>query len=185
MLIARRVRFLVLIVSVMFGGFRVLGQTPKVVTCSQATLTKPEVGVAYRGAVTNDDYKFFATVPEGYTGWGGVAVNAPFHGFTIFLDHSLRSCILFEVHIRVDDADGPLHVNSAKALSLGQARAWQTSSSVTTKEGGIMNLKTIFTFDHDGQIYDGQVTLVSPASEQRSTTRVYDNFLRSVYFGGN
>ena len=166
----RTAQFLVLILSVMFGGVRLLGQTPKVVTCSQATLTKPEVGVAYRGAVTNDDYKFFATVPEGYIGWGGVAANAPFHGFTIFLDHSLRSCILFEVHMRVDDADGPLRLSSAKPLSLGQARAWQTSSVAIAKGGQIMNLKTIFTFDHDGQIYDGQITLVSPVSEQRSTT---------------
>lgn len=185
MLIAKRARLLVLGVSIMFGGLQLLAETPKVVTCSQATLTKPELGVAYRGTVTNDDYKFIATIPDGYTGWGGVAPNAPFHGFTIFVDHSLRSCILFEVHLRVDDADGLFHPNSAKSLSLGQARAWQTSNSVNTKEGELRNFKTVFTFEHDGQIYDGQVTLVSPAAEAPNTIRVYDIFLKSVHFGGN
>ena len=185
MLIAGRAWVLMLIASVLSGGFQFLGQTPKVVTCRQATRTKPEVGDAYRGAVTNDDYKLFVTVPKGYTGWGGGAANAPFHGFTIFLDQSLRSCLLFEVHIRVDEADAPRHLHSAKALSLGQARAWQTSSRVTAKGGEIMNLKTIFTFHHDGETDDGQVTLIAPASEQRKTKSVYDNFLKSVHFGGN
>ncbi len=60
------------------------------------------------------------------------------------------------MHLRVDDTDGPIHPNSAKSLSLGQARAWQTSSSVNAKEGEIRNLKTVFTFEHDGQTYDGQ-----------------------------
>jgi hypothetical protein len=57
------------------------------------------------------------------------------------------------VHLRVDDTDGPIHPNSAKSLSLGQAMAWQTSSSVNAKEGEIRNLKTVFTFEHDGQTY--------------------------------
>ena len=174
-----------LIVPVISGESRRLGHTPNVVTCSQATLTRPEVGVAYRGLVTNDDYKLVAVVPQAYTGWGGVAAEAPFHGFTMFMDQSLRSCILFEVHRRVDETDGPLHPHAAETLSLGQARAWQTSGRITAKGGEIMNLKTIFTFHHDGEMDDGQVTLISPASEQRNTMRVYNNFLKSVHFGGN
>ncbi len=185
MLMARGAWSFVLVVSALLGEFRLLGQTPKAVTCSQATLTKPEVGTAYRAVVTNDDYEFSATIPAGYTAWDGVAENAPFHGFTIFLDRSLRSCLLFEVHVRVDDADGPLHLKSAKALSLGQAKAWQTSSRVHTRGGEIMNLKTAFTFAHDGQIDDGQATLITPTSEQQSTTRLYDTFLNSVHFGGD
>ncbi len=89
------------------------------------------------------------------------------------------------MHLRVDDTDGPIHPNSAKSLSLGQARAWQTSSSVNAKEGEIRNLKTVFTFEHDGQTYDGQITLVSLAPERRSAEHVYDDFLRSVHFGNN
>jgi len=185
MLIAKRVWTLVLILIFMSVGLQLFAQTPKVLTCSQATLTKSEVGVAYRGIITNDDYQFVATIPEGYTGWGGVASNAPFHGFTIFLDHFQRSCILFEVHLRVDDANGPIHLNSAKPLSLGQARAWQTSSSVNAKGGEIRNLKTVFTYEHDDQIYDGQITLVSQAPERQSAKHVYDDFLRSVHFGNN
>jgi hypothetical protein len=164
---------------------QLFARTPEVVTCSQAPLTRPEVGIAYRGEVSIDDYKFSANVPRGLTGWGGVAASAPFHGFTIFLDHSLRSCILFEVHVRVDDADGPLHSSSAKSLSLGQAKAWQSSASVTTKEGGLMNIRTSFTFEHDGQIDDGEVMLISPSTEQRSGVQVYEDFLKSVHFGGN
>ena len=185
MLIAKRVRLIMLSANMMLGGLQLVAQTPKIVTCGQATLTKPEVGVAYRNDVTIDDYKFFATVPKGLTGWGGVAANAPFHGFTIFLDRSPRSCILFEVHLRVDDASGSLQPSSAKSLSLGQAKAWQSSNSGTTRDGELMNVRTRFSFEHDSQIDDGEVILISPSAEQRNTMRVYEQFLRSIHFGGN
>ena len=183
--IARRAWLLMLMPGVLSGGSQLFRQTPNVVTCSQVTLTEPTLGVAYRAAVSNDDYKLSAAIPKGYTGWGGVAANAPFHGFTIFLDQSLRSCILFEVHIRVDDADVPPHLHSAEALSLGQARAWQISSRVATKSGEIINLRTSFTFEHDGETDAGQVTLISPVSEQRKSKPPYDHFLKSIHFGGN
>ena len=185
MLIAKKAWLLMVAVSVIFGGFQLLGQPPGTVTCRQATLTRPNLGVAYRGTVTNEDYKLSATVPEGDTGWGGVAADAPFQGFTIFLDPFLQSCILFEVHIRIDDADRPTHPRAARALSLGKAKAWQTSARVTANGREIMNLRTIFTFDHDGETDDGQITLVAPASEQRSKAVVYNAFLKSVRFGSH
>ena len=183
MLIARRVNLLILILSTVLGREQLLAQTPKVVTCRQATTTRPENGVAYRGDVKIDDYKFAANVPKGLTGWGGVAPNAPFHGFTMLLDQSLRSCILFEVHLRVDDVGGPIHSDLAKPLLLGQAKAWQVSRSASTAAGDLTNIKTSFTFEHDGQIDDGEVVLITPSAGQRDAVYLYEEFLKSVHFG--
>ncbi len=164
-----------------------VAQTPapatNVVACDQATTTRPGVGVDYRGRVMIDDYKFAANIPKGMSGWGGVASSAPFHGFTIFLDRSMRTCIVLEIHIRVDRPDAPPRPASAKPLSLGKATAWQISMSGATTRANLNNIATYFTFEHDGEIDDGEVLLVSPPTELGRAVPVYENLLKSIRFG--
>jgi hypothetical protein len=152
-------------------------------TCQQVTTTRPDVGAAYKGEVANDDYKFAADIPEGMVGWGGVASDAPFHGFTIFLGPAMQSCILFEVHVRVNEDEAPLRVDSAKTFSLGEAKAWQLSRSATVGATRFTNVRTSFSFNRGDLIADGEVLLVSPSAELGKTRLVYDAFLRSIKFG--
>jgi hypothetical protein len=146
------------------------------------------VGAAYRGEVAIDDYKFAAHIPEGMIGWGGVASGAPFHGFTIFLGSAMQSCILFEIHVRVNhvsvnEDEAPLRLESAKTFSLGEAKAWQTSTSAMVGTGRLTNVKTLFSFKQGDQIADGEVLLVSPSAELEKTRPIYEAFLRSIRFG--
>jgi len=154
-----------------------------VMTCQQVTTTRPDVGVAYKGQVAIDDYKFAARIPSGLIGWGGVASDAPFHGFTIFLGPGVQSCILFEVHVRVNEDEAPLRLDSAKTFSLGEAKAWQTSTSSTVGTARLTNVKTSFSFKHGNQITDGEVLLISPSAELGKTRPIYEAFLRSIKFG--
>lgn len=147
-------------------------------SCPQETTRKPPVGVAYNGDVSIDDYKLHARIPEGLTGWGGVATDAPFHGFTIFLDSSMRSCIVFEIHLRIDDDEAPVRPRAAKTLSLGNAKAWQ----ISIKDGarGPITVSTYFSHKQNGQTDDGKILLISPPEELQKTRSVYDSFLKSV-----
>src|SRR5271169_3900545 len=72
-------------------------------TCEQETLARPGFGVSYKGTVRNDDYRFYANIPNGYVGWGA-APNAPFHGFSIFINPKKKasSCIVFRIAIHID-----------------------------------------------------------------------------------
>lgn len=152
-------------------------------SCSQATMAKAGVGVAYSGDVSIDDYKFRARIPDGLTGWSGVASDAPFHGFTISLDSSMRSCIVFEVHLRIDEDEVPLRPPTAKVLSLGNARAWQRSIVNRNHAKGIINITTYFSSKQEGQTNDGKILLVSRPEELQKTKSIYDAFVKSVAFG--
>ena len=171
---------------VLYGGASLLAQAPStatsVVSCKQVTTAKPHVGVAYRGGVTNEDYKFTAKIPAGLTGWSGVDASAPFHGFTIFLDPARRSCIYFEVHLRVDNADAPARPVDAINMSLGKAKAWQIASG---KAGSSGNVTTGFSFDNGGDVDEGQILLVAPAGELKRVKPLYEAFLKSLRFGEN
>jgi hypothetical protein len=156
-------------------------QARATVSCAEATMTKPNVGVAYRGDVSIDDYKFHTRIPGGLTGWSGTATDAPFHGFTIFLDPSMHSCILFEIHLRIDDDEAPVRPHGAKAIAVGRATAWQITSGRQAK--GPVNVTTYFSFRQDGQTDDGKVLLISPPEELQTTRVLYDALLRSVSIG--
>lgn len=88
-----------------------------------ATLSRPGVGSAFRGTVRNDDYAVSVQIPKGLVGWEGTDPPAPFHGFTIFLDPQMTACIVFEVHIRVDEDDTLKPHGSAASMHLGEASA--------------------------------------------------------------
>jgi hypothetical protein len=133
--------------------------------------------------VKNDDYRFFAHIPSGLTAWGGVANDAPFHGFTIFLDPSMKSCIVFEVHLRVDDNDAPERPPKAKVLQLGDAQAWQTTDEGSSHGSSLTSVSTVFVLKQPNQTDDGSILLIAPSSELRKAMKIYEAFLRSVRFG--
>jgi len=159
------------------------GHQATVRECAQATNTRPRIGVQYRGYVKNEDYSFSARIPSGLTAWGGVANDAPFHGFTIFLDPSMKSCIVFEVHLRVDQSDAPEHQPAAKALQLGGARAWQTTEEGPAHGLALTNVRTVFSLKRPSQTDDGEILLIAPSSELREAKRKYETFLHSVKLG--
>jgi hypothetical protein len=139
---------------------------------------RPHIGIAYRGEVSSDDYRFSAHIPDGLTGWGGVGQGAPFHGFTIFLDSKMESCIEFEVHLRVDQADAPGHSLVATPLQLGTAQAWRI-----VREGlNVTNITTSFSSKHLSRVDDGEIVLIAPTARLHEAKRAYDAFLDSVKF---
>lgn len=171
-------------------GWGTAGQTQatpspasRVLQCTEATKSKSGDGQAYRGTVTNEDYGFSAKIPEGLTAWGGVALEAPFHGFTIFLNSQGSACILFEVHIRVDQEDILHRPASATPIRLGKATAWQSVLSGHVATGGLTNVRTSFSFKQLDQVDDGEVLLIAPTSELTGAKRVYDAFIQSLRFG--
>jgi hypothetical protein len=153
-----------------------------VLNCSQATKAKQGVGNAFQGDVTNDDYAFSARVPSGFTGWSGVAEGAPFHGFTIFLDSKSMSCIVVEMHIRIDDDEAPNHPSSA-VVQLGSSHGMQLTSRGEVAGAPFTNITTSFSATRGGEVDDGEVLLIAPTPEIAHMKRVYDAFLRSIKFG--
>jgi hypothetical protein len=153
-------------------------------SCAKAVLTRPGIGPKYRGLLTNSDYRFTADIPAPLTGWGGVADEAPFHGFTIFLDKSARACIIFEIHIRVDGAYPAYRKpQSSSPISLGNATAWQIRSSGTVNDTQIENIITTFSNrQRNSEIDDGSVELITPASHARDSEQTYLQFLQHLRF---
>ena len=156
---------------------------PRVVSCAQATRTRPQIGNAFRGSVSNDDYAFSAQVPSGLAGWGGVYKDAPFHGFDIFLDSNMEACIIFEVHLRVDGDDTLRRPSAATSTQLGKAQGWQWTREGRTANSRLTNIHLLFSFRQPNQIDDGEVLLITPASRIKETKATYDALVRSIKFG--
>ncbi len=150
------------------------------ITCKQATLTKPVLGVAYQGFLSNEDYGLTGKIPQGLTGWSGVAAGAPFHGFTIFLDDQMSSCIIFEIHIRVNDVDAPPVLKSAKRFRLGDAEARQSASRGRGTNGLLTNVSTTFSIARPDAMEDGVIRLVASGRDLGHATALYDDFVRTV-----
>jgi hypothetical protein len=156
---------------------------PAVKSCRQVVSTRPGDGPAYKGTVANSDYDFSAQVPQGLTAWGGVAESAPFHGFTIFLDSKAESCIVFEVHIRVDENETAVPRSRSKSILLGKVEGWQTSHTGVIDGIKLTNVQTRFSFRQPDQIDDGSILLVTPSSNAVDALRNYDSFLHNLVFG--
>jgi hypothetical protein len=181
--IGRSIALFVALSIVAIGYARPASARPLTVTnCSRVTTTRPGVGNVFRGVVANDDYGFVARIPRGLKGWGGVAQDAPFHGFTIFLNPQMSACILFEVHVRVDEEDAPRHPHSASPMWFGKARAWQSIHDGEVESERLTNISTSFSFKRPAQIDDGEVLLIAPTSMLPEVKRRYDAFVRSLKF---
>ena len=157
--------------------------TSSVSRCQDMVSTHSGMGPAYRRLVKNEDYGFSAYVPKALTGWGGVEQSAPFHGFTIFLDQRERSCIVFEIHIRVDEDDTSEAPAGATSVSLGKAHGWQFTKSGQVHGLRLINIVTKFTFRQHGEIDDGEIVLVAPEKYSVSAIATYQSFLHSITFG--
>jgi hypothetical protein len=178
-------KLIVLLIAVSFADAaycQVSGRQSKVVSCAQAAGTRQQTGNAFRGSVSNDDYAFSARIPNGLIGWGGVYKDAPFHGFTIFLDSNMEACIVFEVHLRVDRRDTARPPSAATSIQLGKAQGWQWTREGKTASSRLTNIHLLFSFTQPNQIDDGEVLLISPTSRLKETKATYDTFVRSIKF---
>jgi len=152
-------------------------------SCNQVTFTKPSIGDPYKGTVRNSDYDFKAIIPPNLTAWSGVADEAPFHGFTLFLDATERSCIVFEVHIRVDEGTVVVRPIGAKRIVLGKAIGWQKTMSGVSNGVRLINKITTFSFVQADQTDDGEIILVAPVSQAEKSANIYEEFVRNLNFG--
>ena len=153
---------------------------PAVRSCNAETAVRRGVGTAYRGTVRNDDYRFVADVPAGMTGWSGVASGAPFHGFTIFLESSPQSCIVFDIHLRVDEEDGPRM--PAGVPMFGGATGEERVARGTARGVRLRTVVTTFSRRRAHETDDGSVTLITPEDDVRRTEPVYREFLQKLRF---
>jgi hypothetical protein len=153
-------------------------ESPKVQRCDQATYARPSMGRSFTGHIANDDYAFAVNIPGELTAWDGASEEAPFHGFVLFLDPRLQACIVFEIHIRVDEESAPKRLGSAPQIQLGEAKAWQDIRA----DRQLTNVSTIFSFKQIDQIDDGEVLLIAPESERSRVQGIYDAFVHSLKF---
>ena len=151
-------------------------------SCPEVTTVRPGFGNAFQGLVKNEDYSFSAEIPPGMIAWDGVGNNAPFHGFVIFLDQNLDSCIQFEIHVRIDDSEVLAHSGSARRGRLGDAPSWQYVRGVVPRSGRMVNIRTLFSFENGDLTSDGEILLVAPASKLLAARRAYQLFLASLAF---
>lgn len=154
------------------------GAPAMILRCDQATNARPGMGRSFTGLVENDDYAFAVSIPNQMTAWDGAWRDAPFHGFVLFLDPQLQACIVFEVHIRVDDEDAPKRSPSSLQMRLGEAWAWQDLST----DGRLVNVKTTFSFHQADQVDDGEILLITPELQRAKAQGIYDTFVRSLTF---
>ena len=153
------------------------------ITCKAATLARSGIGQSYVGDVQNSDYLLIAKIPDGFTAWDGVATGAPFHGFVIFLDQDEQACLIFDIHVRVDEDDRLAVPHNAQRLRLGHARAWTVAKHGYAEGVKITKVETSFTYTRSDQTEDGSVSLISPSSDLDRTQRIYKQFLNSLSIG--
>jgi hypothetical protein len=161
----------------------IAAQSPRsgqVKTCSQISLARPGFGVSYSGVVRNDDYKFSLTVPEGLTGWGADPV-APFHGFTIFLPDGQSSCIMFEIHLRIDLNPREARHRGTKVV-IGDVTAWKEEATGTINGTGFTNITVRFSVAHGQDVDDGTVRLVTPTKDIGRNGPTFEAFLSQIKF---
>ena len=99
------------------------------------------------------------------------------------MDSNEQSCIVFEIHIRVDEDDTAKSPSQAEPPSLGKAKGWRTEVSGDVDGVKLRNVETAFSYRQPDQVDDGTILLVTPLSEANRTLPVYEEFLRSLVFG--
>jgi len=157
----------------------------KISTCNEVTLARPGRGVAYRGLVQNSDYGLAVTIPDGLVGWGA-APEAPFHGFTIFLDSGRTSCIIFEVHLRVELPEDRNVINPGAErghrIDVGNRRGWQVVESGQIGGSTVRNVNVALELPHRGYVNDANITFITPNDGTGINGLVFKRFLESFHF---
>jgi hypothetical protein len=160
-----------------------------VLTCHEISLARPGNGASYSGTVQNYDYDFSATIPDGLTGWGA-APGAPFHGFTVYLGKDQKSCINFEIHMRVllpeDEAVRESGARQAKAITTrvkaGNRVGVQTIETGEADGLEFENLTIFLELPRNGYKNDAVVTFITPKNRAGQTNPVLARFLSSFHF---
>lgn len=159
----------------------------QVCNCQALTLTKPSMGVAYRGTIRNSDYHLRTTIPEGLTGWGGVASEAPFHGFVVFLPGKPQGCINFEIQIRIEDAEEAQSrekMEAGKKVRVGNIDGWETRKQGLVEGTEWTNVRIRFSVFHGKEIDDGSVTLATPTRDLNRNLPIFRKFVSEIIFDG-
>jgi hypothetical protein len=167
---------------------RCQGSDSSVSTCDKETLARPGFGVSYSGAVRNDDYRFSATIPEGFVGWGA-APNAPFHGFVIFTgpESQTTSCIIFRIAIHVDlGEDDAIGLGKQKSRSsrvrIGNRIGSQTSAVGSSRGMAYETTHVWLELPRHGYRNDVEIALVTPNTHAAKTKAIFAKFLASFRF---
>jgi hypothetical protein len=160
-------------------------ETENVNTCRSISLARPAEGSPFTGIVHNASYGFDAALPAGMTGWGA-AKGAPFHGFVIFLDAGLNSCINFNVQIHVELPENlpepPTQANPGKPVKLdsetGTIRVWRGTVNGLEIENQEILVKRVRGQRQD----DFVISFITPVADRKSTERVFESFLSELKF---
>jgi hypothetical protein len=157
-------------------------ENQSVKTCKDITAGFSGSGVAYRGRVVNDDYNMSVVIPTGESGWGGVADNAPFHGFDVFPVGSRASCIIIEVGWRVDEDEKPVRPPGSTMVNVVGTQAWSEHHEGTVRRRRMVNETVSFSAPVRTTFADGQVIMVAPVDEAPKVRKIYQQILKSLSF---
>ncbi|HVI53732.1 MAG TPA: hypothetical protein VM621_01620 [Luteibacter sp.] len=130
----------------------------------------------------NDDYHMVISVPNGETGWGGVADDAPFHGFDIFPVGSHSSCIVILVGWRVEEDEKPTRPPGSTVVELDGTQAWLEQRRGTVEHQEMVNEIVSFSAPVRTVFADGQAIMVAPADEVPKVRKIYQQLLKSLSF---
>ena len=111
----------------------------------------------------------------------------PFHGFTVFLPSqgSRSSCIVFEIHLRVDLGDPDERATApspAKTVNFGNIQGLQQERSGDINGVAFRNVLISFSVPRDGQVADGSVWFVAPGTELEKSQPVFTSFISGIRF---
>jgi hypothetical protein len=156
---------------------------PQVETCEAITSVRPGFGVPYRGTLTNGDYRLTVVIPQGLTGWGA-GWEAPFHGFDIFFPDGSRSCMGFEIHLRVDlgEAQGAERRHLGTRAKIGNRAGWKEEINGIIDGSAWTNVKISFSVQNGTDVDDGSVWLVTPTGQLSKNMPIFNRFVSHIRF---
>jgi len=152
--------------------------------CDGYTKAQPGHGVEYSGTLRNSDYGLTLQIPPGQSGWGA-APEAPFHGFAIFLAADLKSCIFFEIHLRV--ATDNNKSQSATRIKLGNRKGWEEQSTGVIEGNEWTNVTARFSIRDPrstNEVDDGSLTLVTLTRNKSKNMELFREMRSHIRFEG-
>lgn len=115
---------------------------------------------------------------------GGVSTDAPFHGFTIFLDtfNLSGACIDFEIHLKVDKDEKDKRPYSAHEVRLGNLFGLELTHKEKIMGMDVKIVRTSFSYKKGNDIIDGAITMSVLEKDYVKGKAIYDNLLNSFRF---
>lgn len=142
------------------------------------------MGNVFKGDVINDDYAFSAYIPNELLGWGGVSPDAPFHGFTVFLNtlNLSDACIDFEIHRRIDNDEERNYPDTAHHIRLGNISGWELIQKEKIMGMEVKIVRTSFSYEKGYEVIDGIIIMSILERDYLKGKVIYDKFLESFQF---